>query len=295
MIGRIVHEERRQGILASGRGQTSWFPAVRWPPRAGQASGGDFSITRRPGVTGFTLIEVILAIVIALGVLLVLLYFYEQATNLRAQAIQETERISAARLLMDRITGELRSAQIEPSFGQGLIGSSNSIQFVKTDVPSFASWTGGRLGRSAVPLTDLKVISYRLDAPDGTNVAGLLRSEEPLVVKRQLLASEEDTVSVSTNATPNANALPVIEEIRFLQFRYWSGTNWIDSWNSTALPEGVEVSLGAEPATNGVDLAEYPAEVFRRVICLPAHGLAQTTAEPKPPGEKVASPTEVTP
>src|ERR1041384_5134752 len=72
----------------------------------------------------FTLVEVILAIVIALGILVVLLYFYQQATNLRAQAILETERIASARLLMDRITSELSSSQSEGAL-EGLVGGPN--------------------------------------------------------------------------------------------------------------------------------------------------------------------------
>ena len=72
---------------------------------------------------GFTLIEVILAIVIALAILVVVLHFYQQATNLREQVIAETEKVGAARLLMDRITGELRSALPEWSLAPAFIGT----------------------------------------------------------------------------------------------------------------------------------------------------------------------------
>src|SRR5258708_2784802 len=82
--------------------------------------------------SAFTLIEVLLAIFIASGILVVLLYFYQQATHLRAQAIQETERIAAAGLIMDKITSELRTTPAETAFGRGFAGGSNTIQFVKT-------------------------------------------------------------------------------------------------------------------------------------------------------------------
>jgi type II secretory pathway pseudopilin PulG len=246
-------------------------------------------LTASSSRSGFTLVEVILAIFIALGILVVLLYFYEQATNLRAQSIQEMERLAATRLLMDRITGELRTAQIEPSFGQALVGTSNEIQFVKSDVPSFSYWSGAPLGRSSSPVTDLKLVSYRLEAPDGTNVLGLARDEEPLIVKRQILSAETDLVE--TNASTNVDLRPVVQEIRFLQFRYWTGTNWMDSWNSSALPQGVEVSLGSEPATNGMDLAEYPAEIYRRVIYLPGSGIAPAGIAGSRPGQTNSEPT----
>lgn len=61
-----------------------------------------------PGVVGrsrgqaraaFTLIEVILAIVISLGMLVVVLFFYQQTANFRAQLVEETERLTAVRLI----------------------------------------------------------------------------------------------------------------------------------------------------------------------------------------------------
>ncbi len=247
----------------------------------------------RSSVVAFTLIEVILSIVIALGILVVLLYFYQQATNLRAQAIQETERIAAARLLMDRITAELRASRSESKLGSGFVGESNSIQFVKTDVPPFASWTGGALGRSTFPVTDLKTIRYRLQSSDGTNVGGLLRSEEPLAPYQQSSLPEDS--DDQTNDVIVVTLPPVLEEIRFLQFRYWSGTNWLDSWQGPTPPMGVEVSLGAEPATNGMDLTEYPAEIFRRVVYLAGNDALGPVSAPSKQETAPAAPAEDAP
>ena len=227
--------------------------------------------SRSRPAAGFTLIEVILAIVIALGVLVVVLNFYQQATNLRGQVLLETEKITAARLLMDRITSELRGALPDWSVAPAFLGSSNAIQFIKADVPSFSAWTGGALGRSAVPVTDLRRIEYRLESNDGTNVSGVVRSDEPLLVRRQLSALQD---LVETNSPIGAAAAAVVEEVRYLQFRYWSGTNWVDSWGGSGSPAGVEVSLGAEAVTNGMDLAEYPGEIFRRVIYLAVSGVS---------------------
>ena len=218
---------------------------------------------------GFTLVEVVLAIVIALGILVVLLFFYQQATTLRSHALQETERIAAARLILDRMAGELRTIARGLSGQRTLSGRSNSIQFVMADVPSFSAWLGGALGRSAFPVTDLKSVWYRLESEDGTNVAGLLRTEEPFVQQSQILIDERiDEESTGTNSVAPLNALMVLPEIRFLQFRYWAGTNWLEAWDSTALPQGVEVSLGPEPVTNLAETAELPGDVFRRVIYL---------------------------
>jgi type II secretory pathway pseudopilin PulG len=240
---------------------------------------------------GFTLIEVILAIVIALAILVVVLHFYQQATNLREQVIAETEKVGAARLLMDRITGELRSALPEWSLAPAFIGSSNTIQFIKADVPAFTSWSGAALGRANLPNTDLRRIQYRLLSSEGTNIAGVLRSEEALLVQRRLSVADEPG---QTNDMASAASAPILEEIRFLQFRYWSGTNWQDSWNESGCPPGVEISLGSDPVTNGMDLAEYPGELFRRVVYLAANALP-TAAETTPRSSTAAPEAEGTP
>jgi type II secretory pathway pseudopilin PulG len=240
--------------------------------------------------SAFTLVEMILAIVIALGILVVLLFFYQQSTNLRTQILEQTERIAAVRLIMDRITGELRAMQAAPDSLPGFIGSSNSIQFVRADVPSFSSWTGGALGRSAFPVTDLKLVRYRLESVDLTNVAGLVRSEEPLVKGMFDPGAEEETregpdeVATSTNAVQTADSTrtssaPVIEQIRFVQFRYWGGTNWTDAWSGAGFPTAVEVTLGAEVAPEIVEEEpEDQPEVFRRVIYVA--GVAASPIEP---------------
>jgi hypothetical protein len=137
----------------------------------------------------------------------------------------------------------------------------------------------------------LKRISYRLESSDGTNTAGVIRSEEPLLIQRQLSAM--DDVGSTNSMAGAAGPAPVVEEIRYLQFRYWSGTNWLDSWSGSGSPAGVEVSLGAEPATNGMDMAEYPAEIFRRVIYLAANtpaGLPGPKAQAAPATEQDAPP-----
>jgi type II secretory pathway pseudopilin PulG len=242
---------------------------------------------------GFTLVEVILAIIIALGILVVLLHFYQQATNLRTQLIEETERISAARLILDRLTSELRATSATASASTAFVGESNSIQFVRADVPALASWSGAALGRSTFPVTDLKRIKYQLQLEEGTNVSGLLRTEEPLVGQRSVAADEDDFEGADIGTS--ANRAPAITEIRFLQFRYWSGTNWLDSWSSPGIPIGVEVSLGAEPATNGLDLAEYPGEIFRRIVYLGSHGTTPPVAAASQPGPATTSTSEETP
>jgi hypothetical protein len=164
---------------------------------------------------------------------------------------------------MDRFTSELRAIQPESSIGPAFVGSSNSLQFIKADVPAFSTWTGGALGRAPAPLTDLKLVQYRLASIDGTNISGLIRSEDPMVMRNPSSVAESNTNQFSPLAPP-----PLVEAVRYLQFRYWSGTNWLDSWTASGTPDGVEISLAAEPLTNAPAAGEYPEEIFRRIVSL---------------------------
>lgn len=255
------------------------------------------SIRRRQ--SAFTLVEVVLAVAIALGILLVLLYFYHQATNLRSQAIEQTETIAAARLVMDRITADLRVFKPESEWGRTFVGNANSIEFVKTDVPSFAAWTGGTLGRADFPATDLKVVKYWLEPVGLTNGGGLVRSEEPLVRRRGTVVVEQ---TVGTNGLPVLEGPPVIEELQYLKFRYWSGRAWMDSWSAAGGPRAVEISLAGEPLTNettSVEAAVDPevdsdVEVFRRVVCLPEPLLATRRGSSQMPEDPQEDATEAT-
>jgi len=228
---------------------------------------------------GFTLIEVLLAIVIVTGLLVVALYFYQQAAQLRTDLQEQTERISAARLLMDRLTTELRCARRHSYFEVPLVGQRSSIQFITTSLPSRAAWAGEAYGRISRPETDLKFVSYKIAAgAEGTNAVGLTRSEEPLVVKREVPTA---TATLPEGRTNGAAGMLMTEQLKALQFRYWNGSAWEDSWNDTRLPQAVEITLSAEPLPDPAEPAGEPApteDVFRRVVYLPG------SAAPAPMG-----------
>lgn len=231
----------------------------------------------RQRLHGFTLIEVILAIIIATGILIVALYFYNQSARLRTDLIQQSEKLSAVRLLMERITADIRTARADAP--AAFIGDSSWMHFAHADVPSvaFRAPTSGRIQGAE---SDLRWISYSTQSSrEGTNsvVRGITRIEEPLLDGRRLEALSATnsavlgTDTVSTNRPPE----PLTEDIHFLRFSYWDGQAWADVWKNVELPEGVEVSLGLDALPEGTDPIDYPFELFRRTIHLPAGGLAR--------------------
>ena len=105
----------------------------------------------------FTLVEVILAIIIISGIMVVLLYFYQRTAETRENALREAEFISTARMVLEQLSSELRTARIVQDRFLGLDGTSNSISFVCTALPSTTRWIIGT-NESVVlpPATDLK-------------------------------------------------------------------------------------------------------------------------------------------
>lgn len=211
------------------------------------------------GRHAFTLIEVVLATGIAIGIMLVLLFFYNQAANLRAQLMQEAERLSTVRLLMDRMTMELRTSRSHAFYEAAFLGDTQFIQFVRTDLVSPGAWKQGE--RVSLAQTDLKLVRYSLNTD--TNTAGIYRDEEPLVEARTV-RSASPIIDVAPMKPPE----PLSADIHYVHFRYWDGAKWLESWDGTKLPIGVEISLGFDaPVTD--DQGNSSGEIFRRVVYLP--------------------------
>ena len=229
---------------------------------------------------GFTLIEVVLAIGIAAGILMVVLFFYQKSEALRTALLEETSRISAARLIMERLSLELSAARRSESFQQGLSGGSDNLQFVRLDFPRVSSWTNQTNFVSAPAPAPFRLVSYSLvQSTHGGSGSGVVRSEALLSGRTNLvvLTNEDEALPGGVNSAPT-NGL-AIEQLQFLRFRYYDGTNWLESWSAPELPIGIEVSLGVEPLPPDSTGEDYPFEVYRRVIYLPNHTAAGTLAQ----------------
>jgi len=265
----------------------------------------------KPGTAAFSLLEVLLAILIAVGLMLAVLYFYRQAADLRVQALKASERIRETRLVMQRLTGELRQL-----FHHKAVitfqGDSNSVQFVTARLPDRSSWAGEELGRSTRPASGLVIVRY-LGGPMSTN--GLFRSAQPLVSLRdpldvgveseseveeevmsdeseegdgeEELAAEDESEVKAAFGTLSAPAL-LTRNIRFSRFRFWNGEAWQDNWTSSEPPAAIEISLGLDPMPPEYEPDQYPFELFRRVLSLPF----DEVSEPETEGDETVAETE---
>lgn len=239
----------------------------------------------------FTLIEVILAIGLATALLLIALTFYQQAANLRTQILRSSQDLSAIRLTLDQIAFDLRAATPVPSVS--FIGGPNSVEFARMAPPSTKPLSTN--GIFAAPSLQRLTISA-LVSQNGTNlsVRGLSRTEsplfrsptpDPLQSTNSLLFPPSNPTPSPTNSVPEPQNRPFTEAIHFLNFRYWNGSSWQDSWFASAPPPGVEITLGADPLPDDATPDTYPYERFRRVVLIPSGRaadptLSDTNAEP---------------
>ena len=212
---------------------------------------------------GFTLLEVVLAVGLALALMAAMLTFYQQATQVRASLAEETEKTSAERAVMNLITDELRAALVSREIGLGLEGGLESLRLLTTRLPGGAAWVVTTAAETPPPAErDIQIVGYRLriveDEQGQLIIVGVERTCQRNVTARVVEEGKE------------VQLLLVSPYFKFIRFRYWDGNAWIDSWGGGDLPGGVEVVLGERPLPEGVEPLEYPYPIFRRVVFVPA-------------------------
>lgn len=192
-----------------------------------------FPIRRPPGSRGFTLVELLLAVLVFSVVLLSLHYVFTGALRLRnrvAATLEETVPLEQALAILRRDLANLAAP------GGLLVGALQSIPTNLTLLPGRRSpyfFTTVGVLRDDAPWPALQRVVYRL-VPPTNDVAGLdlVRS-----VTRNLLAPVEEP--------PEDQFL--LEGVEELAFQYHDGTQWRDAWDSTVeptvLPLAVKVQL----------------------------------------------------
>lgn len=248
--------------------------------------------SRRPG---FTLLEVLLATAIG-AVLMGALY---AALNMQLRYSQagrdQVEHSLLVRTLLNRIASDVRlslAPTIPPSTSSSSGGSGSGGASAAQGAS--AGGSSGASGASASTATatsavqinlgvqgqtnqltlyisrlptdidptaenpvlgaDLRRIDYWL-ATDGTHARGLCRNEFRPV-------TSDDALNYTPPEMPDDLNQIIAEEVRSLQFQYWDGTQWLDTWDGTqpgsdgVTPQGppvaIKIVLGVLPP--GTDL-----------------------------------------
>ncbi|HUT92329.1 MAG TPA: type II secretion system protein GspJ [Thermoguttaceae bacterium] len=141
-----------------------------------------------------------------------------------------------------------------PQATPGVYGESDRLQVDVGILPrldQFDSLYTSTEGSTTVDrISDVKTVTYYVVesedetgyAADGTPSGGLVRRE--LDRAASLWASGQGQIDDDSDVTP------IAPEVSAIAFRYWDGTEWVDSWDSGeagALPVAVEVTLTIRP------------------------------------------------
>ena len=246
--------------------------------------------------TAFTLLEVLLAVVIATGLLSTAMYFYQKSSRFRSDLILETERIASARLILNRMSTELRSTLHHPVRNIGFKGGSNWVEFLKTEIPSEASWAMSteNSSSSAYPEAGYRLIRYELamknvidtgldntanhemienlnldnnsDVAPGDDFPSLKQGDAIDRTERRLLTAKASTNSL---ATVRIEPVRITDQLKYMQLRYLNNGNWAENWGGPNPPAGIEISLGIDPLSVTNLLEEYTNHVYRRIVRIP--------------------------
>ncbi len=171
---------------------------------------------------GFTLIEVLLAILIGSLVLTSIYGIFTSVSNARNRLEAEGASYHQLRIFFDRIGGELRSlrraaTQQQPALSSGKTLDGEPYFEFSTELVSPLLKQHGGLSR----------VRYELRS-DG-ELATLYRSEQVLLA--DLAASE---------------ALPFVDGLKSFQVRYFSAGNWLEDWSNASPPQLLEIFLEVE-------------------------------------------------
>ena len=280
----------RRAHASARRVRRSAAPPGGAPGAAGQVEDSPWRETRRArgegarnrARSGFTLLEVVLAVTLALALMAAMLTFYKQAADVRAAVLSDVRLVSAERMTMDRLTEELRSAFVQRFLGLGLEGGLSEMRFAALTFPGGAMWVEQNV-TAVNPMAreaDVQIVGYRLryseDEMGQVVVDGVERTCQRTPTAR---ISEEGKEIQATLLSP---------DIKFLRLRYWDGTAWADSWGGGTLPQAVEIVLGKEPLPEHVEPLEYPYPTWRRIVALPSAPKTATGTAAAAPAEAAA-------
>ena len=237
-----------------------------WPGTSRGAFCGGPAVGRRAR-GGLTLLEVVIAVALTVGLMFSALSFYQQVADTQADFGDELGSIRATavrRAVMDRITDELRTAIEYPFLQIGLSGQPMEMRFMTVALPGPAVWAAADIIDEPIPPEhDVRWVGYRLricEDEDGMEVVeGLERTEQKVVSAEEAEEGEEIVGSL------------VAPQFKFAAFRYWDnqGGEWLDNWEGGTLPLAVEILLGTEELPEDMEPQDYPYPTHRRVVYVP--------------------------
>jgi prepilin-type N-terminal cleavage/methylation domain-containing protein len=192
---------------------------------------------------GFTLIELLAALVIFLVVVSASYALFDGGRKLAARGEFHARRFQAARSALRAIESDLKAVFSGGSYDAGFIAAQGGTDELPLDTleavafnnqPKLATPATATLTEPAPKEFDISRVAYSIDQDDSTKATGLVRRRVKLVPE------------VVTVEDPEKGLEEISADIVGLRFRFYDGSDWVDTWDSTtmrSLPRLIEVTV----------------------------------------------------
>jgi prepilin-type N-terminal cleavage/methylation domain-containing protein len=236
------------------------------------------------GRSGYTLLEVVLAI--AIGLLLIAALYVALDVQMRymqagRNAVAEGQ---LARGLLARIGADIRMHLGKLPSVAALAGQTSVLRASGTDTSAVEAAAGtaqfnyGLQGDESQLVLFVSAVTRfgRGDLDGQYGVSDLRRIVYTLVPGTGLVRIESRAFSTDPNDMPDAVPDVLAPEVVALQFRYFDGASgtWLSSWDgsSTGPPLAVEVVLGLQPPVDRITHRQeaLPPSSYRLVVTIPS-------------------------
>lgn len=206
-------------------------------------------ITLRPSsaASGFTLIEVMLAVAIFSVVLLAINGVFYGAMRLRNKMTLHLEDLTPSEHALAVMKRDFRAALPPGSSLSGAMTTTLSSGAVNPGEGTIGFFTASGLINDAEPYGDAQKVAYYLRASQEPAQASRSRVREG----RELVRSVTRNVLATTQDTPQEELL--LEGIDRLRFSFYDGSEWRTTWdanskvtvgtNQSSMPLAVEVTI----------------------------------------------------
>lgn len=203
---------------------------------------------------GFTLMEMLVAIIVFTFIASGIYALLQTGTDLSQRGAHHARMFQSGRAALRAVENDIRGAWGGNSpFDTGFKGVRSSTN-PPTDTLELVAFNNAPPTTGTTSLTestprelDLARVTWQVDLDPGTGARGLARDKKKLFGE----------TAVATRQGENLET--VVEDVVGLAFKYWDGSQWTDSWDSTVsmtLPKAVEITVHVKLAYKGQEETE---------------------------------------
>ncbi len=225
----------------------------------------------RSTVNGFTLMEMLVALTV-FSLIMAAVYSLFTTGRMAAElgkhhAQMDQSGRAALRAMIADLKGAWGTYSVS-TFDTGFIGThsgtddspEDSITLITINntpplaTPVTSSSSTPSTTTTATTEMDLSKVTWSLDVDDETDALGLVRARHKLITETTVVTKKGEDLET------------IVPEVIGLRIRYYDGTAWGDTWDSTqsgTLPKAVEVIVTIKMTFRGtVETQKYSAKVY---------------------------------